>query len=293
MNESIEMQGRICLVTGANSGIGRATALGLAKRGATVVIVCRNEARGQAAQAEIVAQSGNKSVDLFIADLATQSAVRQLAEAFKAKYPRLHVLINNAGVNLSQRTITVDGIEATFAVNYLAPFLLTHLLLDVLKTSAPARIINLGFPGFVDTSKRGSIALDDLMRSKCYRPLEVYHESKVALLLFTYELARRIQDTGVTANSIAPGFTHTNLGRDTRGLFGLFLKVAQPFMKSPEDAADALVYLAASPEVDGVNGRFFRGKNPVSASNETDDIVAAQRLWQMSEQLVQLHPNQN
>ena len=256
------------------------------------MMVCRSEERGRAAQAEIVAQSGNESVDLFIADLAAQSAVRQLAETFKAKYSRLHVLINNAGVNLSRRTITVDGLETTFAVNYLAPFLLTHLLLDLLKTSAPARIINLGFPGFVDSSKRGSIALDDLMRSKRYRPLEVYHESKVALLLFTYELARRIQGTRVTANSVAPGFTHTNLGRDTRGLFGMFLKVAQPFMKTPEDAADALVYLAASPEVDGMNGRFFRGKNPVSASNDTDDIAVAQRLWLVSEELTQLYPVQ-
>jgi retinol dehydrogenase-14 len=284
MNGPIDMRGRICLVTGANSGIGKATALGLAKLGATVVMVCRNEERGQAAQTDIMTQSGNKSVDLFVADLAAQSTIRQLADAFKAKYPRLHVLINNAGVNLSRRTITADGIEATFAVNYLAPFLLTHLLLDVLEVSAPARIINLGFPGFAG-SKRGSLALDDLMRSKRYRPLEVYHESKVALLLFTYELARRIRGTGVTANSIAPGFTRTNLGHDTRGLLHLYLKATQPFMKSPADAAEAIVYLATSPDIEGMNGWFFRGKNPVNSPEKANDLAQARQLWQISEQL--------
>jgi len=285
MNESIEMQGQICLVTGANSGMGKATALGLAKLGATVVMVCRNEERGQAAQAEIAAQSGNKSVDLFIADLATQSAVRQLAEAFKAKYPGLHVLINNAGLNTRRRILTADGIETTFAVNYLTPFLLTHLLLERLKTTAPARVINLA------TWMHPPIDLDDLRRERHYDPMEAYQQSKTAIVLFTEELARRLPEA-VTVNCVNPGLIHTNLGRDLRGSMRLFIALMRPFMKSAKQGAEVINYLASAPELAGVSGKYFVGKQEGQAFPKPYNSAEAQRLWRVSEQLTQLYPIQ-
>jgi NAD(P)-dependent dehydrogenase (short-subunit alcohol dehydrogenase family) len=286
MNESIELRGKTCLVTGANSGIGRATALGLAKRGATVVMVCRNEEGGRAVQADIAIQSGNKSVDLFIADLARQSAVRQLAEVFAAKYARLHVLINNAGVNISRRTLTADGIETTFAVNYLAPFLLTHLLLEQLKASEPARVINLA------TWMHPPLDMDDLTREKHYDPMAAYLQSKTAIVLFTKELARRLPD-GVTVNCVNPGLTRTNLGQDLQGSMRLFIVLMRPFMKSAEQAAESIIYLATTPELAGTSGEYFVGKRKGQPFRTPYDSAAAQQLWRMSEQLTQLYPVQN
>jgi NAD(P)-dependent dehydrogenase (short-subunit alcohol dehydrogenase family) len=287
VNESIELQGQTCLVTGASSGIGKATTFGLAKRGAAVVMVCRDEERGQAAQAEIVTRSGNKSVDLFTADLATQSAVRQVADAFKAKYSKLHVLINNAGLNLSRRTITADGNETIFAVNYLAPFLLTHLLLDRLQSSAPARVINLA------TWMHPPVDLDDLRREKHYDPMEVYLQSKTAVVLFTEELARGLPD-GVTINCVNPGMIRTNLGRDLRlrGSMRVFLAIMRPFMKRAEQAGEVIVYLATAPELASISGKYFVGKREGQAFQKPYDPKAAQRLWQVSERLTQLYPFQ-
>jgi NAD(P)-dependent dehydrogenase (short-subunit alcohol dehydrogenase family) len=281
MNESPQLTGRVCLITGANSGIGKATALGLAKQGATVVMVCRNRDRGEAARADVAQQSGNAAIDLYIADLASQAAIRQLADVIKAKYPQLHILINNAGLNLSQRLLTVDGIETTFAVNHLAPFLLGQLLFDALKAAAPARIINIT-SGLVQP-----IAFDDLRRDKRYRALEVYAQSKMANVLFTYTLAQRIEGSGVTVNCVTPGLVRTNLGRDLRGWFGLFLSVMRPFMQTPEQAADALLYLASSPDLDGVNGKCFVGKKETPPSSAAYHGAAAERLWHISEQLTQ------
>jgi NAD(P)-dependent dehydrogenase (short-subunit alcohol dehydrogenase family) len=281
MHGLIDMSGRVCLVTGANSGIGKATALGLAKRGATVVMVCRNRDRGEAARADIVKQSGSTTVDLYIADLASQSVIRQLADVVKVAYPRLHVLINNAGLNLSRRTLTVDGVETTFAVNHLAPFLLSQLLFDALKAAAPARIIN------ITSGLLQPIAFDDLRRNKPYRALEVYAQSKMANVLFTYALAQRIEGSGVTVNCVTPGLVRTNLGRDLRGLFRLFLSVMRPFMQTPEQAADALLYLASSPDLDGVSGKCFAGKKETARSSAAYDVAAAEQLWHISEQLTQ------
>jgi NAD(P)-dependent dehydrogenase (short-subunit alcohol dehydrogenase family) len=285
VNESIELQGQICLVTGANSGIGEATALGFANRGATVVMVCRDEEHGQAAQVEIVRRSGNNSVDLLIADLAKQSNVRQLADAFNAKYSKLHILINNAGLNLSRRTITADGIETIFAVNYLAPFLLTHLLLERLQSSVPARIINLA------TWMHPSIDLDDLRREKHYDPMQVYLQSKTAVVLFTEELARRLPD-GVTVNCVNPGMIRTNLGRDLRDSLRLsmrlFLTIMRPFMKNAEQAAEMIIYLATAPEMAGISGEYFVGKQKGKAFPKPYDPAATQQLWQMSQQLTHL-----
>src|SRR5579859_5247550 len=203
MTDSFDLRDKVCLVTGANSGIGQATALALAGLGATVVLHARDAAKGEAARDEIVAASGNTAVDLLLADLSSQAAVRQLAAAFKAKYDRLNILINNAGINTSQRTITADGFESNWAVNYLAPFLLTQLLLDQLAAGAPARVVNLG------TWMQPPIDLDDLLREKSYVPGAAYTQSKTGVVLFTRELAHRLAGTGVTINCINPGLVHT------------------------------------------------------------------------------------
>src|SRR6266699_1360634 len=210
------MKGKICIVTGANSGIGKAAALGLAQMGATIVMVCRNQIKGEEAQNEIKEKSGNDAVDLMLADLSSQASIRQLAENFQQHYQQLYVLINNAGgVNLNRRE-TVDGLEMTFAVNYLAPFLLTNLLLEKLKASVPARIVNVSS----ESHQSGYIKMDDLELEKGYRLMRAYGQSKLALVLFTYELARRLQGTGVTANCLHPGFVATNIGQNGVGSVG-------------------------------------------------------------------------
>jgi len=194
------MQGKICMITGANSGIGKATALGLAQMGATVVLVSRDRARGEEAQNEIKAKSGNDAIDLLLADLSSQQSIRQLVADFKQRYTWLHVLINNAGTFALTRRETVDGLEMSFSVNVLAPFLLTNLLLDVIKASAPARIVNVSS----NLQAKNYLKLDDLLSKKRYRPMLGYAQSKLAVVLFTYELARRLEGTGVTATACTP-----------------------------------------------------------------------------------------
>jgi len=287
MTNPADMRGKVCLVTGANSGIGKATALGLAQMGATVVMSCRDAGSGATAQAEIIQQSGNAPVDLLVADLASQSGVRQLAGDFKAKYPRLNILVNNAGLNLSERSVTPDGVETVFAVNYLAPFLLTHLLLDKLKAGAPARVVNLG------TWVQPAINLDDVMRAKHFDPQAAYSESKTALTMFTYELARRLAGGGVTVNCVNPGLIRTNLGRHARGSFRLFLAAMRPIMKSAERAAQDVIYLATAAEVEGVSGKFFTGQKQTRTSPESYEAAATERLWRMSEELAGLPPATN
>src|SRR5436309_5174499 len=249
------MQGKICMVTGANSGIGKATALALAQMGATVVMVCRDRARGEEAKSEITTKSRKNAVDLLQADLSSQQSIRQLVENFQHHYTRLHVLINNAGATFpGRRRETVDGVEMTFAVNYLAPFLLTNLLLDVLKASAPARIVNVSS----DAQASGYIQMDDLQAEKLYRPMRTYPQAKLAVVLFTYELARRLQGTGVTTNCLHPGFVATHFGqRDAGPAFRLLVKLIGGFGASPEKGAKTSIYLASSSDVEGVTGKYF------------------------------------
>jgi NAD(P)-dependent dehydrogenase (short-subunit alcohol dehydrogenase family) len=277
------MQGKICIVTGANSGIGKATALGLAHMGATVVMVCRNQVKGEEAQNEIKEKSGNDAIDLMLADLSSQESVRQLAENFLQRYTKLHVLINNAGMSSLRRRETVDGLEMTFAVNYLAPFLLTHLLLDVLKASAPARIVNVS--SAVQAS--GSIQMDDLQAEKHYR--SAYGQSKLALVLFTYELARRLQGTGVTANCLHPGFVATNFGQSsTAPVMRTAVKLIGSFGTSPEEGAKTSIYLASSPEVEGVTGTYFVKSIPKRSAAISYDESLQRQLWEQSAKLVNL-----
>ncbi len=273
------LSGRVCIVTGANSGIGRATALGLAKLGARVVMVCRDRNKGEAAQAEIKAHSGNSPVDLLIADLSSQRAIRQLAQDLKANYRQLHVLVNNAGLYLNRRTLTVDGLETTFAVNHLASFLLTNLLLEALKASAPARVVNIASSAHTST-----LDFDNLQGEKRYNGMQAYSASKLCNILFTYELARRLQGTGVTANCLHPGVVRTGLQRDLPAPF----RIMRQFFATPEKGAETSIYLASSPEVERVNGKYFADKKEAMPSNVPADEAIAQRLWQVSAELTKL-----
>ncbi len=278
------MEGRVCMITGANSGIGRATATGLAQLGATVVMVCRDPSKGEAALAEIKARSGNDSVTLMLADLSSQKSIGSLVKELTSIYEHLHVLVNNAGVFLSKRAVTVDGIETTFAVNHLAPFLLTNLLLNILKASAPARIVNVSSSAHCG----GHIDFDDLQGEKKYSGFKAYSQSKLANALFTYELARKLNGTGVTANCLHPGAVATNLVRSNSGFYGLIWKLVSPFVLSPEKGAQTCIYLASSPEVDDLTGKYFVKETETVSSKESYDEAIAQRLWQVSAELMGL-----
>ena len=279
------MKGKTVLITGANTGIGRATTLALAGMGAKIVMLCHTRERGQKAMEEIKEKSDNPDIDLLVADLSVQADVRRAAAEFAARYSRLHVLINNAGVILPNRVVTGDGLESTLAVNYLAPFLLTNLLRDGLKAAAPARIIN------VASGIQRALDFADLQGEKRYGGLRAYGESKTALILHTYELARRLAGTGVTANCLHPGDIRTDIFRHYTGLFKLILSVSGPLMKSPEKGAQTPVYLASSPKVQNVTGRYFVNRRPVKSSASTYDESAARRLWDISAELTKLEIN--
>ncbi len=285
MEESnVDMTGKVCLITGANSGIGKATALGLAKLDATVVIVSRDKDKGEAALLEMRTRSGNKNVDAMVADLSSQDSVRELAHDFKARYKKLNVLINNAGVFLPKRVPTVDGLEATFATNHLGHFLLTNLLLDVLKASAPSRIINL-----TSSAHRGTeMDFDDLQGEKKYSGYHAYSQSKLANVLFTYQLAKLLEGTGVTVNCLHPGVVRTGFGKDQRGLWSILVTVSSPFMMSPERAARAAIYLATSPELEAVTGKHFSKGRDQRSSEESYDMASAERLWKISAELTKI-----
>ena len=275
---------KVCLITGATSGIGKATAMGLANMGASVVMVGRDRGRGEAAMAEVKEQSTSASVDLLLADLSSQEEIHRLADEFKEAYPRLDVLINNAGVFRSERVTTADGTETTFAVNYLAYFLLTNLLLDLLKASAPSRIVNVAS----GEQRNGAIDFDDLQGETEYKGAKAYGQSKLATVLFTYELARRLEGTGVSANCLHPGVVGTNLGSGVSGVFGLMVRALTPLMKSPEKGAETSIYLASSPEVEGLSGRYFVKKAEARSSDVSYDERIARRLWEVSAELANL-----
>lgn len=280
---SATLHDTIALVTGATSGIGKATALGLARMGATVVLVARDRAKGEATRAEIMAKSGNGAVDLLLADLSSQASVRQLAADFKAKYSRLHLLINNAGGVFHQRSLTADGLEYTFAFNHIAYFLLTNLLLDLLQASGSARIVNV-------TSRFGdgaTIDLENLQLERGYTGIRAYSQSKLCNMLFTYELARRLQGTDVTVNCVHPGVVRTNFGQSTP-VFRIMGVLFRPFMARPESAAERLLYLAASPAVAGISGKYFADKQAVRSPRQTYDETVARRLWEISAKLAGL-----
>lgn len=283
--QSQDLRGRVFLVTGATSGIGLVTARELARRGGTVALVAREDARGAATVAAIRRETGNDAVDFLRADLSAQADVRRLAEEFLGRYGRLHVLVNNAGALFVARQETADGLERTFALNHLAPFLLTNLLRDTLAANAPARVVTVA-----STAHQGAhIPFDDLQQTRHrYAGLRVYGQSKLANILFTHELARRLAGTGVTANALHPGFVATGFAKNNGIAARLGMTVLRPFEISPERGARTSIYLAAAPEVAETTGEYFVKYQPARSSRESYDVDAEQRLWEVSARLTGL-----
>jgi len=273
----LPMEGKLVLITGGNSGIGKAAAVDLAKLGADLVLLCRNRDKADAAKDDIVSASG-RQVDIIIADLLLQKEVRRAASEFLETHSKLDVLINNAGANFVTHSETEDGIERTMALNYFAPFLLTNLLVSTLRKSAPSRIVNVSsvahYEGSLDLSnlRKGGMGLGGL---------GAYGRSKLALNLFTYELARRLQGSGVTANCLHPGAVRTNIWSHA-SVFTPFTMLASLFMLSPEKGAKTSVYLASSPEVEGITGKYFEKCAPKRSSRESYDEAEAAQLWELS-----------
>ncbi len=278
------MQNKTVLVTGATNGIGFEAARALAAKGATIVGVGRNAQKSADAAHSIIHATGNHHVEFLTADLSAQAEVRRLADEFKRKYDRLDVLLNNAGALFARREVSVDGLEMTFALNHLNYFLLTDLLLDVLSASAPARIVNVSS----DAHRRvNGLDFDDLQLAQSYNGWTAYSLSKLENVLFTYELARRLSGTMLTANALHPGFVATSFGHNNGGLLNTGVRVAQKFgAMPPEQGARTSIYLVSSPEVEGVTGQYFVDSKPVQSSKASYDTQAAQRLWEISEALV-------
>jgi NAD(P)-dependent dehydrogenase (short-subunit alcohol dehydrogenase family) len=281
------MAGKIVLITGGTGGIGKATAFGLAALGARVGITGRDPARVERAAVDIRTASGNPVVDAFAADLSSQAEVRRLAAVILNAYPRLDVLINNVGGFWAHRHLTADGLEHTFALNHLASFLLTNLLLDRLKASAPARIVTVSS----HVQAEGRIEFDDLQGARKYSGQSAYSQSKLANIMFTNELARSLEGTRVTATSLHPGFVRTDFGAEDQAWFFTFIRhVVRPFLKTPAQGAQTPIYLASSPDVEGVTGRFFANRKPKTANKVAYDPDMTARLWQASADLVGMKP---
>ena len=292
------MKGKICIITGSSSGIGKETAIGLAKMGATIVMVVRNQERGEKARTEMVKQAGNSSVDLMICDLSLMDSISRFAKEFKKKYCRLDVLVNNAGASFSKREVTSEGFERNFAVNYLGPFFLTHELLDLLKSSAPSRIINVSS----GLAKNGKVDLDDLQGEKNYAGTKFYSPSrapaydnaKLMLMMFTYELAKRLKGSGVTVNVLMPGFTATNLGRSSGSLSSyIMFKMVRPMQQSARKGAETSIYLASSDEVKDLTGKCFAKKKEVASCPTSYDEELQERLWNKTESMLGLASNRS
>ena len=278
------MTGKTVLVTGGSGGIGQATAAGLAMLGARVGITGRDLDRTRAAAADIATTSDNPAVDAFAADMSSQAEVRRLAREVLSAYPRLEVLVNNVGGFWAIRRVTGDGPEHTFAVNYLAGFLLTDLLLDRLKASVPARIVIVSS----NVQARARINFDDLQGEHGYSGPQAYSQSKLANVMFTYELSRRLEGTGVTATVLHPGVVRTGFAaEDPSPAWRVLLPLVRPLLKSPEKGVATSIYLATAPGVEGVTGRYFVNSRPRSSSMLSYDAAAAARLWQTSVDLVE------
>lgn len=281
------MHGKVCVITGASSGIGRATALELARRGATLALVCRDPGRADATVAEIERATGNRSAAVFLADLGVQGEVRGVAAELLARHPRVDVLINNAGlVNLGYSE-TEDRIETVFAVNHLAYFLLTELLLDRLRESAPARVVNVASNAHKFS---GGIRFDDLGYRRGYKAMRVYGQSKLANILFTLELARRLEGSGVTANCLHPGAVASRLGKNNGAWARALTGLLAPFFRSEAKGAETSIYLATAPELERVSGRYFANCREVRPAPFALDPAAARRLWEVSERLTGVAP---
>jgi NAD(P)-dependent dehydrogenase (short-subunit alcohol dehydrogenase family) len=280
----VNLTGRVCVVTGASRGIGRAAAEQLGRLGATLVLIARRSEDGEAVADAVASGSAVPRPEVVSADLSVQADVRSAAAAIRDLHPQIHVLVNNAGVLVRQREVTVDGLERQFAVNHLAYFLLTRLLLDRLEAGAPSRIVNVTS----GAHQGGTLDLNDLQSERRYDPVRVYGRTKLANILFTYELARRLEGTGVTANCVHPGVIATKLLLDYMNLPVVGGALARTFGASPEKAATAIVHLAASAEVERLTGTYFDGRRVTRSSPASYDEALARRLWEASERLTGL-----
>jgi len=277
------MKGKVCLITGATNGIGKAAAHALAKMGATVVIVGRNPQKTADTVTEIKSATGNPNVDSLLGDLSIMAQVRNVADQFRAKYPRLDVLLNNAGAFNAKQIMTEEGYEQTFALNHLSYFLLTQCLLDMLKDSKPSRVVNVSS----DAHRVATLDQPTPHKPAKYSGFGAYGYSKLANIAFTYELAERLAGTGVTVNALHPGFVRTGFGHNNGSLFGAMIGLMQSAMAlPPEKGADTAVYLASAPEVEGVTGRYWVKRKPVASSKASYDKAGWKRLWELSEKLV-------
>jgi NAD(P)-dependent dehydrogenase (short-subunit alcohol dehydrogenase family) len=277
------MQGKTVLVTGANQGIGKAAAIALAEQGANVVILSRNPEKGRAALHDVQAASRGGKAELLVADFASLADVRRAADEFRASHKRLDVLVNNAGLIVPERHETAYGIEETFQVNHLAPFLLTNELLDLLKASAPARIVNVSS----EAHRHASMHWDDLQFARTrYKAFRAYGQSKLANILFTYELARRLDGTGVTANALHPGVVASGFGQTYSGALSFVIGLAKPFMLTNEQGARTTVHVASSPEVEGVTGKYFSKCRPVRSNAVSYDEASQKKLWSLSLEMI-------
>jgi NAD(P)-dependent dehydrogenase (short-subunit alcohol dehydrogenase family) len=274
---------KIVLITGANSGTGKATAIEMAKSGHTVVMLCRDKTRGEAAFREVVELSGSSQVDLMLCDLASIDEIKRFTIDFKNKYNRLHILINNAGVILPGRHETKDGYELQFGVNHLGHFFLTRLLLELIVKSAPSRIINVAS----GAHKIGKIHFEDINLIKNYTVWKAYAQSKLANIIFTYELSRRLYGSGVTVNCLHPGAVATNMGINRETNFGtLITRALKPFFQTPIKGAETILYLAKSADVEGVTGKYFYKKRFIKSSKVSYDSELAKQLWGLSERMI-------
>ena len=284
------MDGKLCMVTGATAGIGYYTALEIARMGASVIIIGRDQAKCISSVKMIMEDTGNQSVKYLVADLSSQAQIRAASKSFYEQHEHLDVLVNNAGAFFLRRKLSVDGIEMTWAVNHLAYFLLTNLLTDALKASRSARVVN------VSSGSHYNEHLDfsDLQLTKFYNPMQAYGRSKLANILFTYEFARRMAGTGITSNALTPGRVATDIWKKVnRWLTPLINPVMQRIGQTPLEGAQTSIYLATSPDVDGITGKYYADKRPVRSSTVSYDLDAAQRLWEISSQMVGLEIRRN
>lgn len=279
-----DMKGKVCLVTGATNGIGKVTALELAKMGATVLMVGRNPEKTETALQSIRQASGNTNVHKLLADLSVQSQVHRLVDEVKQQTDHLDVLVNNAGAVFMSRQLTSDGIEMSWALNHLSYFLLTNLLLDTLEKAPAARIVNVASAAH----SVGRIHFDDLEYRGGYNGMSAYAQSKLANIMFTYSLAHRLQNTRVTANALHPGYVGTGFATNNGSLLKFIMVLQRPFITSPEKGAQTSIYLASSPDVEGVSGQYFAKSRPIRSSSISYDEKLQRRLWQISEEMVGL-----
>ena len=284
MSTRPDLTGKTCILTGANSGIGKATALELAKMGARLVMVCRDREKGEAAQREIIAESKSNNVELMIADLSSQESIRRFSSDFQKTHEKLELLINNAGVYLTKRLTTPDGLEATLATNLLGPFLLTNLLLRVLKAGAPSRIVNISS----DAHEGIRMNFEDLQSEKKFSGWQAYGQSKLGMILFTHELSKRLAGTGITVNSVHPGVVRTHFAKNNGGLIALGFRIIGVFFISPSTSANRVLYVATSPDLTNVSGKYFSKMREERSSRESYDDPSAERLWQVIERLTGL-----